>query len=446
MKYARILVGLVIWTAIVVSAWYFAAQARQAGGATQPSAASEIWDYATGQRQAVALELPSSLDVEVGDPIYVIDEHGQPRQVGEIRLIRDPETGVTVRRAWVEKAEAMFYACAPALDANVKLTYFEGARSLDWVLETMLTQQKREQITALLKQAYQEHHQEILRELLPLVQKSLSDAAAVVERDLPKAIAAHKSELEEFGRKYQKDMVEEKIVPLVKNEIWPIVQRHAQPMAEQVGQELWNKLPKWGLAWRYMYDSTPLMPYKGKAKWKWDEFVKADALPVVQGHAGEFVGLVQEIMRDVGKNEEVRRVVREGVAEMVKDPKLQGIVLDVVRQTIIENPAFSEVLVQHWTGPEARRALSVALNRVDPTMNQIGHLLFGTKEGGFTPEFTRVLRARILNKDRRWFVLEVPADSVPPAERPAQLVLQVQYGDKASLDPFLHALAAAEHD
>lgn len=45
----------------------------------------------------------------------------------------------------------------------------------------------------------------------------------------------------------------------------------------------------------------------------------------------------------------------------------------------------------------------------------IGDALFGSRETGITPEFSRILRVQLLTKDRRWFMM-VPVETVTPTE------------------------------
>jgi hypothetical protein len=151
-------------------------------------------------------------------------------------------------------------------------------------------------------------------------------------------------------------------------------------------------------------------------------------------------------MKDVGRNEQFRKVMRDSLTQMIEDPELRQVVWEIVREVIIDNPALGEAIAKTWTGPEAKEALNLAVRRVEPTINQIGHLLFGTKEGGFTPEFARVLRAKILRKDRRWFVLVLPTGSAPDANPAPPAVLPVEWGENEALDPVLNALAQSDHD
>jgi hypothetical protein len=444
MRYVRIALGALVWAVIVWLLWKSAVQPQVASADGKNTPMHDLLDFATGKTSTARLQTASALDMEVGDPIFVV-EGGAVRRIGEIRSLRDPETGKPARRADAHAAEALFYSSAPPLPEGAKLTYYDSGRTMEWVLATMLPDQKRAEVALLIKTAYAQHHEEILNALLPLVHQSLADAFVVVERDLPASITRHSARIEELGRKYQKNIIEEKITPLVKNEVWPIVQKHAQPMAREVGEELWGKLPKWGLVWRKSVDYVPFTSGT-RAEDRLNKYINEEAMPIFENRAGDFVGVVQAIMKDVGRNEQFRKVMRDSLTQMIEDPELRQVVWEIVREVIIDNPALGEAIAKTWTGPEAKEALNLAVRRVEPTINQIGHLLFGTKEGGFTPEFARVLRAKILRKDRRWFVLVLPTGSAPDANPAPPAVLPVEWGENEALDPFLNALAQSDHD
>ncbi len=444
MKYVRITLGALVWVVVGWLLWKNAVQPQTASADGRNTPVHDLLDFAAGKTSTARLETAEALDIEVGDPIFVV-EGNQVRRIGEIRSLRDPETGEPTRRADARAAEALFYSSAPALPDGAKLTYYDSGRTMDWVLATMLPTEKRAEVAGLIKRAYAQHNEEILNALLPLVHQSLRDAFVVVERDLPASITRHSARIEELGRKYQKNIVEERITPLVKNEVWPIVQKHAKPMAEEVGQELWGRMPKWGLAWRKGVDYVPYTSGT-RAKDRLDKYINEEAMPVFENRSGDFVKVVQEIMKDVGRNEQFRKVMRDSLAQMIDDPELRQVVWDIVREVIIDNPALGEAIAKSWSGPEAKAALNLAVSRVEPTINQIGHVLFGTREGGFTPEFARVLRAKILRKDRRWFVLVLPAGTSPDGNAKPPAVLPVEPGKNEALDPFLSALAQSDHD
>ena len=91
-------------------------------------------------------------------------------------------------------------------------------------------------------------------------------------------------------------------------------------------------------------------------------------------------------------------------AEIIADPQTQKIVREVLTETLIKNERLREVWSSVWSTDEARDALDLAGDRLEPVVRSIGDELFGSEEQGINPNFARVLRNQILRKDRRWIV------------------------------------------
>ena len=75
---------------------------------------------------------------------------------------------------------------------------------------------------ALIASAYKENQKEILDAFRPILNESIATASRVIREELNLALENRKGQLEELGARYRKELVEEKIVPLVKSEIVPI--------------------------------------------------------------------------------------------------------------------------------------------------------------------------------------------------------------------------------
>jgi hypothetical protein len=440
MKYLRIALGILAWVAGTWALWACVRDRLLARRTAPQRVAGDLWEFASGSREPAHLVLETPQTVAVGDPIFVVDGPDSIRQVGEIRALIDPATGRPARRGDVLAAEALFYPDAPRLAPSAELTYYSTTDSMTWVVQTLLPRAKRQQIAHELAVAFEEHHAEILAALRPIVEDSLREALHVVEQDLPPAIARHRLELEQLGAKYQREIVQQEIVPLVREEIWPAAQARAMPVAEEVGKELWGRVSLWRFGWRYLYDRSPL-PEKNLVRSEWNRFVEQDAAPVLEGHTDDFVRLTQQVLADAAKNPQVRAVLRESLGRIVDDPELQHIVWQIIREVIIDNPRLRDVIDQHWTGEQAKAAFRLAAQRLEPAVRRIGDLVIGTRDGGITPEFARVLRNQVLGKDRRWFVLTVPegssGTSTPPRYLRQPVVLGVRIGSGEPVNPFV---------
>ena len=105
-----------------------------------------------------------------------------------------------------------------------------------------------------------------------------------------------------------------------------------------------------------------------------------------------------------------------------------------------DNPRVRAVLESHWRSERTQAAIQRAAQPLEPTIERIGALLFGTPQGGVTPEFARVLRNQILFKDRRWLMLAAQdaETSGRNMEGASQLVLRVTRGRDDAPNPFVN--------
>ena len=435
MSNARILSGILIWIAVGFGLWRCIDARLVADGTATGRLVPTLWQYATGTPRRVVLQIDEPVPLAVGDPIFVAMADAGARQVGEIKAVTDPATGLPSRQATVRQAEAFFYASAPTISPRAKITYYEMPESLGWVIDTLLPPEKKKRIAREISTALETHHAEILAALKPVIEESLREGYEIVEQDLATALDRHRAELESLGEKYQREIVEREIVPLVKNEIWPSLRRHAEPAATNIGMEIWQRASLWRFGWRYAYDTMPLTDRRLVEK-EWQRFVDIEAMPVLEKHSDELVEVVQKVVTDALRNQEVRGRLKKSIAEIADDPELQRLLWQISREVVIENGRLADAMEKPWSSPQARRALEMASERMQPTIRQIGRMIFQGDDGGLTPQFAQVLRSRLLGKDRRFLLIE-PADREQVASGSTNpVVLRVRRGSDDPINPF----------
>jgi hypothetical protein len=426
MRRVRIVAGLCCWIAALgLGGWWLLGRGPQS--AVVPAARRELGRYALGQRRVAELQFTAPCGAWINDPIFVIEEGRRFRHVGEITAIR---AGTTT-----PYGKAVFYSSAPHFDARAHLTYYETPDSIQWVLNTMLTEEKRQQIAAELRSAFERNQEEIFRLLRPVADQSLRDLLRVVEEDLPPALEHHRTRLQRLADRYQREVVEKDLVPLVRAEVWPIVRQHAQPLAEEIGRELWQRASLLRFGWRYLYDRSPL-PEKNLTKQEWDRFVAQDVGAVLEQHQGDFLQLQQQIVAEIARNPRVQLHVRAALTKLAEDADVRRLVEELAEEVVLKNPRVRAEFEKKWRGPEAQEALRASAERFEPTVVKIGEMLLGSAELGISPEFAHVVRSQLLQKDRRWLVLDLRACR-PPLTPSGKIVLRVTPGGTAAVNPFL---------
>ncbi len=401
MKHRHLIFGIVAWIAIGVSAWI----AVRGTSAKEQRAVADviggIGEWVTDAKSERIAWSDASIVLSPGDPILMRQADGTFRQVGRVRN----HFAVAPKEAWTKQASVVFYnSVAAECPDGFVFEYHTTPDALDWVVRTMVPRAKQREIARLIADDWKSHRKEVMTQLQPIMEKSLAHALSAVEAEIPRIIQDHRNEFGQLADRYQAEIIRKQIVPLVRKEILPIVEEEITPMASELGQELWDRVSLWSFTWRYLYDVSPL-PEKNAVKTEFDRFLEEEVHPQLEARSDEFVVITQKIISRVSKNERVRSVIRENLRKVSSDPELQAIIWSVVQESIVQNESLKTSLQDYWKSAEVQNAMQVANIRFEPTARQIGMAIFGSRDKGFTPEFSRVLRSQILVKDRRWLVV-----------------------------------------
>ncbi len=206
----------------------------------------------------------------------------------------------------------------------------------------------------------------------------------------------------------------------MREEIWPIVAYHARPLADEIGEELWQRVSLWRFAWRMAYDRMPL-PELELTNREWHRFVEEEVVPAIESRMDRIVTVVETIVLETIRNEAVKDALRRNLMKVVSDPEFQKRIAGTLRAVVVDNERMRAAAEQVWTSPEAIGPLQPAASRFEPALRRIATMLLGSLEEGIRPEFARVLRTYLLGKDRRWLLLE-PGSASPTACQPSRIV------------------------
>lgn len=403
MKHFRIVIGLAFWCGLLGVLW----GAATSQGGTAPSTSrqylSNLWSYYTSTRR-LQLRLPKSLDLSSGDPVFAADSNGALQQVGLIASLADEGVSPQDPRDTIT-AQAVLFPSAPVLRLPVQAYYLRPPDSIEWVVQTLLPAERKKQIEEELTAAIQEHHQEILQALQPVVNSSVREALAVLEQDLPLVLEKHRPQFRAIVGHNKEEILKRELIPLVKAEVWPIVRRDSAPLVRQLSSELWERASLWGFVWRGLLDKLPGLRGKHRVQDELQRFMDQEAIPIFERHQEDFLAVIENIVRDVADNDNVKAAFKRNLAKAAEDPELHQVVNDILHDVLIRNPRFWKTVRRNLSTPEAQDALRLTGTRLEPAVRRIGDRVLGTREGGLTPEFNRVLRLQILLKDRHGIII-----------------------------------------
>ena len=393
------MLGFVI--AIGIAMICYGGVARFANSESSKSTKAPIFQllaYAT--KAATKFEaIDASGVLQARDPVFLLQTDGSFLQCGHVVRASRTAGPSSVSVCWQEQSVSP-QAC--------RMTAYQNHGRLEDAIELMFPPEKRQRIEKVIAIAMQTHGERIGASLAPILERSLRDSLPAIESGFRQSVERHRGELDVLAARWNDEVIADRLVPLAKNEIVPIVRVRAEPVAQEIGLELWRRASIWSFTWRAIYDKSPL-PQKDLMKQEWERFVAEEAIPVLEEHANEIASAVQETIVDIAGNPNVRQELAAAAELIASDPVARGLIQTLLREAFVENIALRKVWTDAWSSDEARAAIAKAGEALEPTIRQIGDELMGTRETGIDPGFARLLRNQVLQKDQRW-VIATPGD------------------------------------
>lgn len=387
--------GVITWLVVIVGSYALIEASRD--HRSDASSGVSLASYFAGPAAKVDAIDPS-MRLRVNDPVFIQDPNGEWAQIGYVES--------TSAIAGVDNNNLVLSWCSRNISPRqCQLVQYRNKGQLEDVVATMLPEEMKAKIRERMSRVMDEHGAELSAAFIPLVQESVRESLPVIEEQLQVSIANHKDEIAALAKKWNSELIEKRLIPLARKEIMPIVRKHGEPPAQRMGRELWDRASLWRFGWRAAYDKSPL-PRRDLLQQEWDRFVENEAIPVFRRHMNSIVKAVQRIIADTAANKEVRRELAEVADLVAADPETQKLVQTILRETFVDNPKLRETWVRVWKSEKAKAAFDLAGSRLEPVVRQIADDLFGNDIDGINPNFARVLREQILEKDRRWIVAE----------------------------------------
>ncbi len=426
--YARILAGALVWIAAGTIAALNLANPPEGRGGTF----AELGPYLLhilGKNEAAILQFPYPVEIAVGDPIFHRNPGGALSPVGEVEaLLRDGQR-LPFSHAYpghgVHQVECTLRAGhLRNLPGKPRGKLLSIPETFSWVLRTLLPKERIASLTKKWNLALLEQREEIFKTLSPVVSRFVRTVQEVLAADLPPALKDRREELGMIGRRLNEEIVEREFKPLIRTELWPVIERRTKPALQALSSEILKRAPLWGITWRYLYQTLPFTS-DSYLKETLEEFWREEAVSILKDHADEFLLIAEDIAQEAAANPRLNEAFRRSFDRLLEDQELQQMLRLIIQEVILDNPRFHESLKELGSSPEVERALQALSPRIEPLIRQVGVEILGTPEAGITPEFASVLRTQILQKDRRWILLECEKTGGDPPKKTPRVPLVI---------------------
>ena len=241
--------------------------------------------------------------------------------------------------------------------------------------------------------------------MLPKVLRRITPALTA---KLMTSLEQRNQQFDPLAAKFREEVLESRLLPLLREEVWPIVVEHGTPAVDLIGRQLWERAPLFDLAWRAAYDRViSEKPIKLESRWK--DFVEEEAIPILQQNEALIQSTMDGIIRDIAASAAVRTDLREAARAILEDPLAKDLMTQVLRDVFLENEALLEVwdeiqqdpeLVQHWLNLNAELQKFLA-----PAVNLL--VYDDGDRDTINPDLAKLLRILLLREDLNFVFLEL---------------------------------------
>jgi hypothetical protein len=309
----------------------------------------------------------------------------------------------------------IFDRSSPVLHAGAQARLVQVPQAAAWVIRTLFTEETVTRIAEEWNRTMLDHREEVFALLTPIIRDFLIDLEGHVERSLPGFLQRHAEEVRVLREEIERELRDDRLAEIFEKEIWPSAQPRVREVIEKVTEEVWQKVPLWGLTWRLAYQTLPLTD-NDHVQRAFTNFIEGEVLPILKSHTDELITLAREIAREAMKSDAWSSALRKLFGSLVTDPRFHALVQAFLREVMLDNPDYHDLLWRRLRSPEVAKALEVASLYFEPMVRRMGDIVLGTREAGITQEFAKVLRSQILLKDLQRIVLDPGPDSAPRLE------------------------------
>jgi hypothetical protein len=388
----------------------------------------QVTQFLFAPRHSIELVFEEPQVLRVGESIF--EKQGDKYlRIGEIASVTPPSSEHAFRHL-TKTAIAEIYSSASPIREGDRLTYIPASESMEWVVSSMLTRERRARLNQLVQSAFIDHQREIAEHFAPIIEQSLQAASVVIWEDLQAIAPEYQERWRLIGERFRQDLVEARLVPVLQDVVWPIIVQESRPLLNQIGEQIWNQASFWRFGWRAVYDMLPLTE-TDLTRHEFERFVQLDAIPVLEANMDRILQLEQVIFQRIVQNPQVQSEVAASLRHVLNDREAQALAVEMLQRVFVNNPRLNNVLVEIWNSPRAKQVVQLANDRLEYTITAIGEELFGNPHTEITPEFSRVLRYKVLRKDCQWLLLDRKSDGGEPLK-----TINVTVGLQSTENPF----------
>ncbi len=390
----RFIAGLVFWAVVLGVGWRYLSHDEEAAKAT-----ARIVKHFRAEPQIFRASFPLSAPLAPGNPVRVRVKNG----FFAAGLVKAVMTSGTTQEADV----AIFPEYTAMMGAHTRFVAARTAGDVGWVVRTLLPKDTQDEIRRIILERWRRDRGQLLEDLRPGITRLMEDTLTMIQEELPNVTRTNKHDFDVIGVVIREKGWEDHIEGVFGEVLWPMIQDRAEPLLDNVGDEIVDAFPVWSMSWAYLSESIPFTD-KDRFEKKVQEFIKKKAIPIVAKRESEVKKMAAEALRDTLKEERTVQELQQAAEEISRDPRFRAAAESIVRSLFLDNRRFQDLAKSVLTRPDLKEPIDKFIASFEPAIRKVANrLLMNERRDGINPDLARVLRRKLLREDEDWVLLDL---------------------------------------
>ncbi|MFT7620831.1 MAG: hypothetical protein ACI97A_004489 [Planctomycetota bacterium] len=392
--FCRFWAGLIFWGTMIGLGWFYVKEDADAA-----KAASRLTTHLNSSPHIFDAQFPASAPLAVGNPVRVRVKNGF--------YVAGRVTSVATNDKGQMAGVAIFPEYAPLMGAKTRLIAARTAGDVGWVVKTLLPEDTQVEVRKIITARWNRERDQLLRDLRPGLTKLMEETLKVVQEEFPELTRTHKEDFDTIGLVFKERGWDAHVEDVFSTVLWPMIQERAEPVLDDVGDEIVNAFPVWSMSWAYLADSIPFTDKDGFEK-KVRKFIKQKAIPILVERESAIREMASTALNDTLKEEKTVKKLQLAAEDIAADPRFRKALQSLIKALFLDNPRFRELAAGIPSRPGLRGPVDDFIESFEPAIRRVANrLLMNERRDGINPDLARVLRRKLLREDEDWVLLEL---------------------------------------
>ena len=157
----------------------------------------------------------AGLPVERGDPVLAADSSGVARQCGYV-VAADPQSVTLVVLRATPTRQFKFHRTRGSLAEATSM---------------LLPPHKREMVAAMIARWGRAHARRVVAQMVPVIESAVARSVPMIQLAMAQSLRQRDDEVRGIADRFRRDVINQRLVPLARERLLPIVRRHADQPA-----------------------------------------------------------------------------------------------------------------------------------------------------------------------------------------------------------------------